>query len=420
MDWGPYLNQQDARSCITAFADDVLKQNVGVIWSSDDDAIWLRPPIYDRDGLGLTLLARFDGVVAPPSPAPPSLTDKIDRFLGGALTQLGRLDAQNADVASEVGRAEDKFIYQHALKPINDFISRYEYVKDGITVMMDVAGVVAGTAAAVALVTVGGSFIVTVGLAAGALAGLASLALLVEDGRHCWFTLRDDEVGKIALESTSKYRWIEAVGPLLAIPDLALSGRAALREAGELAEKADRIAASRAAAALQSQRAARNLRETVNDGDQSAAILANAANTAASRAADYQKMVRQAKAANHRLLMAREGVIAYGGTLWGTGLYTYDPPELTRRASRQIFNPPPTSGGLKGPSAQLTLPASFGLTPPLSEVPTQNGLPRTSLQPETNPWRLLEPTNGKCSRIPQSGLQLTSVVASRPTVKSRR
>ena len=419
LNWGPYRNQPEARSCLGGFADQVLKQPLGVIWSADDDAVWLRSPIYDADGLALTLLARYDGITRPAPPPAPTFVDSVDKFLGGALTQMGQAQIDSAAAQLAAGKATDRFVYQHAIKPINDFINRYEYVKDGVTVAIDVAGVVAGGAAAVALATAGGGLLVTVGLAAGVVAGLASLCLLAEDGRHCWFTLRGDEAGKLALQSTSDFRWIEAVGPLLAIPDLALSGRAALREVAQFAGKADRAAAASAAAAERSRQAARELREVVADPDQSAPILARAASEAARRAADYQKMLRKATAANRKLMMAREAVLAYGGTLWGSSLYGYDPPELARNAAASLFTPRQPSGGLPA-AVPGWMPPQVPGAPGIPIVPAPASPARVRLNSENNPWRLLEPQNGSCSTVPSSGLQLTTIVATRPRVGIRR
>jgi hypothetical protein len=291
---------------------------------------------------------------------------------------------------------------------------------------MDVAGVIAGTAAAVALVTVGGSLLVTVGLAAGVVAGLASMCLLVEDGRHCWFTLRGDEAGKLNLETKPDFRWIEAVGPLLAIPDLALSGRAALREATELAAESDRLATEAAGAGVKSQQASRELREIVADRDQYAATLARTANQAASRAADYQRMVQKAKTANMKLLLAREAVTAYGGTIFGAALYAYDPPVLAREAATSLSRPVPATGGLPPPPTGWSPPPVAGTASPYSPLaglnlsrPVSSASDRAGTQ--NNPWRLLDPqSGGKCSTIPSSGLQLTTIVASRPKIGTKR
>ena len=420
MNWGPYRNQPEARACVGAFADEIFKQHFGVIWSADDDAQWLRPPIYDHEGFGLTLLARFDGVQPPAPPKPPDFVARLDHFLGGALTQIGQQQLDQSKMQLEAAQAMNAFIYDNAIRPINDLISRYEYVKDGITVVMDVAGVIAGAAAGVALVTVGGSLLVTVGLAAGVIAGLASLCLLVEDGRHCWFTLRGDEAGKLGLEANSDFRWIEAIGPLLAIPDLALSGRAALREAAKLAQEGNKLARESAAAAERSQQASRELRELVADRDQSAPVLGRAAAEASARAADYAKMVKKAKDAARELMLAREAVLAYGGTLWGGANYAYDPPTLARQAATSILNnpPPPKTGGLPPLPTAWTPPNQFS---PLANLGLDKPQPRVSLRPEDNPWRLLDPQqNARCSTIPTSGLQLTTVVASRPKLGDRR
>ncbi|MGI4797124.1 MAG: hypothetical protein ACRYG8_24340 [Janthinobacterium lividum] len=415
MNWGPYRNQIEARSCLEAFSEDIFKQYVGLIWSAEDDAIWLRPPLFDSSGQALSILARCDSVEPVSRSTKPTAIDNIERVVGDYMAYLGRLDATRGDALIASGTVENKYINEHVLRPVNEFISKYEYVKDGITVVMDAAGVIAGGAAALTLATAGGGLLITVGLSAGVLAGLASLCLLVEDGRHGWFTMQGDEAGKLALELTSDFHWIEAVGPLLAIPDLAISGRAALREAGQLADKLGRVRAVTAAAAAKSQHATTEFRNLAADAEQSSGVLAKAADDAARRARNYREMTARAKEANLKLIMAREGVTAYGGTLWGSGLYAYDPPPLAKTSVTSLFGTSvPAIGGLP-PSLQS--PSTTGQA---VQARSKDMTARSSRRND-NPWRLLDPDSGRgCAVLPPSSLKLTAIVTSRPKQGLRR
>ncbi len=425
--WGPYRNKQEVAQCFGAFSDAVFGHRLGLIWSAEDDAIWLRPPFYNGDDIGLALLVRYDGLNQPSSSSGPSWVDGLDKFLGGALTTLGQQEIDQAKIQLEAGRAMNSFIYDNAIKPFNDFVSRYEYVKDGISVVLDVAGIIAGGIAAAALLVGGGTFVVTAGLALGVLAGLASIALAVEDARHGWFLLQGDTAAAANLSKTTEYRWIEAVGPLLAIPDLLVSGRAALREVTNLSAVAPKIAARAQATGSQSAQASRDLRELMADADQSPAILRAAADKAAAKAAAYRRMQALTKAANLKLLAAREAKAAYGGTLYAGGMYAYDPPDLAKQAAGRVFGaprsildgytPPPVPAG-GHPPASVFQPGRF-TDPTLASLMTQPA-PRSGGQsaPSSsadNPWALLEPPNSKsCTNVPLGNLQLTTVAATRP------
>lgn len=83
MSWGPYAGQGEARQRLTAFADAVFHRPVGVLWTADNQTMWLRPPAFDGASDGLALMVRCDP--APPSPplALPSM-QKVETALMGA------------------------------------------------------------------------------------------------------------------------------------------------------------------------------------------------------------------------------------------------------------------------------------------------------------------------------------------------
>lgn len=356
MDWGPYRDGGEARQRLAAFADTVSNRRLGLLWSAAGDGVWLRPPVYDGEGFGLSLLVRYDVI---PRIAPSSLEqaiDRLDHFLGGALTRMGEAQIQTSQAQLAAGRAEADFLKRHVITPINDFIGRHEAAKDGIAVALDVSAVIAGGVAVAALAAGASTFMVGVGLALGVLGGIAGLALLWQDAKHLWFVMRGDEAGKAALEEDPRYRWIEAVGPLLALPDLAMSGRAALRELASASTQVGRATRLTADAERLAGREAQEFRQMMADPEQSAAFLVASRERAAFRAAQYKRLQAIAGRINHDLLLKRNAVLAYGGTTYGAGMYVLQPPEL---AKRLLEGHPAPAGRGHGPYSLLE-PAGGG------------------------------------------------------------
>lgn len=107
-------------------------------------------------------------------------------------------------------------------------------------------GVMSGVLAVAAIPAEGVAFAAALGI----VAGLASVALLVEDGQMLYFELTGDEMRKKQLANSWTYQLIESVAPWLALPDLAVSGLKTVRETGRTALKVTALA-DRAEAATQ-------------------------------------------------------------------------------------------------------------------------------------------------------------------------
>ena len=133
------------------------------------------------------------------------------------------------------------FLNKHVVKPADAFLDRHPLLKDGVIVAADVAGVIAGAVAVYTLVVAGGTVAVVVGLIATIVAGVACLFLLYEDGKHIWFTALHDQVGLTQLEAQPDYQWIQAIAPWFTLPDLAIGGRAVVREALEAGRKTGEV-----------------------------------------------------------------------------------------------------------------------------------------------------------------------------------
>lgn len=375
MDWGPYSSQAEAQHCLWAFTNAVTDRRLGIIWSAGNDAISLRPPVLDNEGFGLSLLCRYDIVQAPKTSSFEDAIDRLDHFLGGMLTSMGQQQLQQSQMQMDASRAQLDFLKRNVVTPITEFIDRHETAKDVVAVALDVSAVIAGAAAFAGLLVGGSTMLVTIGLGLGVLAGVGALALLIEDARHLWFVLKDDKAGKAALENKPDYQWVQAVAPLIALPDLAMSGRSAMRELMEASEQSARAARMTAAAGRAADDEMRNFRQMFNDPEQSAKILGDARARAAARAARYQKLQQIAKGINRDLMLKANAAAAYGGTVYGTNLYTLEPPELVKK----LFH---------------------GATP--------QPAPRTGAN---DPFRLLGPVNGNHAHA--GHVQVTAVVSSR-------
>ena len=215
------------------------------------------------------------------------------------------------------------------MSPVDRYLDRHPAIKDGVVVAADIVGVVAGAVAGFTLVTVGGSTMVVVGLVATVVAGGACLALLAADVAHTWYVAWNNEVGKAALEGQPWYQWIQALGPLFTLPDLAIGGRSVMREAAEASAKSAEGGARSAALGRTAGAHGREFRETLADADQGWAVLGPISEAARRSATDARRMATLAKRENHNLLIKRNAVVATAGGIWATRQYVHEPPKKT-------------------------------------------------------------------------------------------
>lgn len=302
-----------------------------MLLSSSGHNVWLRPPVYDSAGDGLSLLVRVDHVAHPPAITMPSM-HKIEDVLSGIGQAAMKYGPGVLQAATGITPQMLSLANEYVVKPVDHWLGLHPAVKDGIIVAADVAGVVAGGVALFTLVTVGGATAaVVVGLTATVVAGFACLALMYEDGRHLWYVATGNEAGRIHLEKSGHYQWIEAIAPWLTLPDLVMGGRVVVRELAEASKTAGRIGTRASATAARATQATREFRETIADTNQSIDAL-NAAHRQANRAAnDYRRMAALAQRANQNLLLKRNAVVATAGGAWAARQYINEMPVLTEK-----------------------------------------------------------------------------------------
>ncbi|WP_189046670.1 hypothetical protein [Aliidongia dinghuensis] len=335
--WGPYLNEAEARTCLSAFAAQVIGPGTGVIFCDGIGAAYLQQPFYDADGSGLVLVATCRAELPPPPPSPPAggVWQKIERFFENSMTTLGEQQMRQSEAQLAMGQQEAKWL-KEGWTSIHEFVEGHKTAFDGAAVVGDVFGLVAGVVAGFAMVGAG----VTLLPALAVLAGFASLALLAEDGRMFVAEIKGDEVRKKQIENSRDYKIIELICPLLLLPDLVASGPRAVasitkttREVQETREVVDA-----GEEALNAQRAA-------NDAYQEAHASKLGQNNIKTKVqrmhARANKLARALKAAQERLADAQREFIrlrvlelpAYAGSIYAQGLYAVEPPDYLQDLS---------------------------------------------------------------------------------------
>ncbi len=331
MRWGPYRDAGEASGRLTAYANAVYARPVGVLWVCGGQSTWLRRPAYDGAGNGLAMLVRCE--IAPPPPIRPTALESVQNVL--AKAQAYAHAAVPVWLQMEgVSPGQQQWLGKHVIAPVDAYLSRHPAVKDGLVVVGDVAGVIAGVAAGFAIATAGGAVAVIAAGVATVAAGFACAVLLWQDAQHLWFTTTGNEGGRIALEHNSRYQWIEAIAPLVTLPDLAIGGVGTFRDAvtaGRFSGRAGSVLASRQTRALG---AKREFCETIAGGEAGWHEISMARAAADKRARDLQVMQAMARRANHRLLLRRNNVLSTLGGTWGARQYYQEPPDRAKPLSR--------------------------------------------------------------------------------------
>lgn len=332
--WGPYANEGEARQCLGAFAAEIVGPGAGVIFCDGIGAEYLRRPFYDSDGSGLVLIASCRAELPPPAPppAPHGAWQRIEKFFNDAMTSYGQsqLEASKAQLA--MGQAEADML-KKGWTSLHDFVEGHKMAFDGVAVVGDVFGVIAGVVAGVAIVGGGIALLPVLGL----VAGVASVALLYEDGSILRAELKGDEIRKQEIEQSWHYKVIELVGPLLLLPDLVLGGSRALaslpKSATELRETAE--ATADVNKALNVQREAVDAYKESHAGKLGRSNIQTKVQRMQARA---NKLARGLKAAQQRLVSAQREfrvlrvveMPAYAGSIYTSSMYAVEPPDCLR------------------------------------------------------------------------------------------
>lgn len=296
------------------------------------------------------MLVRCDQIATWPRIALHGLRDAEAAF-GKAALGLAH-SAESAPVIGPVFRATAA-----AMAPVDRFLDTHPIVKGAVIVGADVAGAIAGTVALITLATVGGTVLVVVGLAATFVAGLACFALLAADGAHLWYVAHNDEVGLARLEAQPWYQWVQAIGPLLTLPDLAIGGRSVVREATEASRKAAAVGSRIAAVGRSAAASSREFRETLADGDQSWEVIRAAAAVARRNATDQRRMAALAQRENKNLMMRRNAVVATVGGAWAARQFVHEKASDAHAEAERRLGVPPGSVALPGQAAHLLTPS---------------------------------------------------------------
>ena len=355
----PYGTEQSACRALSRFADAVFSTPTGLIWAEADGAKVLRRPAYAAEGFGITLIAISHGA-EPAAMATSTPTQWLPRngFLRGMMVAAQAMSQQEQDYQQALAQGMAVTVGE-----VRDFLNAHQTLADGIATGLDVLGLIAGTAAVFAMApvvlgaaTLGG----VVGVTAAFTATVGSVGLLTCDAKMFTFDLEGDQAARSAFEKTAYYRWVEAVGPLLLLPDLlvnfprAVVGvakaarelQSAPREIGELTEKA--LAG----------------REALGLVDKPAVLAAHP-----QIAADVQRLKLATDKLSHEIAKAEKkletakdelraahlrDMPAAAGTVFGTTIYTINPPELTKAAASRLgslLQPSPKAPQIGLPSA---------------------------------------------------------------------
>jgi hypothetical protein len=381
--WGPYVNQAEARSCLGAFAARVIGPGAGVIYCDGVGATYLQKPFYDADGSGLVLVATCRAEAPPPAPppAPSGLWQRIERVFEQSMATVGEAEIQNSQAQLAMGQQEAQWLKQ-GWTSLHDFVEGHKTTFDGVAVVGDIFGVLAGIAAVVVIGTTGVAVLPVLAL----VAGVASLALLAEDGTMLVADIRGDEVRKKELEESWHYKTIELIGPLLLLPDLLLSGPRAVtgvaKTAAELRETREAVGAGQEA--LDAQREANDAYKEAHAGKLKQNNIKTKMQAGRTK---VNKLVRDLKNAQERLadaqrefkLLRAVELPAYAGSLYAQGLYAVEPPDYLKDLTNGSSHEPVSGQSREAPHPigahqstgnpmELLIPQRSGHQPPSAQA----------------------------------------------------
>jgi hypothetical protein len=348
--WEPYCHRSDAEFHLSKFAARVLGPRTGVIFFDGIAASRLKCSVPDQDGDALTLVVSSTRLPVAP-------LDPLSTASPQTIHQLSQAWVERLATASS-GKPQNgpPTALDRAVGNARDFIGKHKIAFDTAAVVGDTFGVLAGVVSIGALIVAG----VTLAPVLGLVAGAASLLLLAEDGRMLRYELRGDEVRKQQLENSWHYKLVETVGPIMVLPDLAVSGARTFaslpktaREVGEAAEEA-----TQSARRLADQRQAIDRLTRANRDHPDQPWMGQQASQMREQANGLADTVRTAQqkldAARRELMLLRTiEAPAYLATIYGTGVYGVDPPDLFKRSMEWMSEP---SAQYADPIAQLLMP----------------------------------------------------------------
>ena len=224
-EWGPYADQNEARTCLTRFVDRACGPDTGIVWTANGNLYPFRAP--KRDGEGIGAVSIFEWNKPPPPPKPPSgFLSKVRTFIRDALEAQGKAALQESQASLAMSQAMGNVL--------NRMFTAHK--DDGVGVALDILCV----ALSIALIPTGLGVLGYAGLIGGAfLLGTDGTAYALELGGY-------DESAESFKKVTERYRLVATV---MTLPDIAYGGARLAKELIELKElrAMDRVTAQTAA-----------------------------------------------------------------------------------------------------------------------------------------------------------------------------
>ncbi len=223
-EWGPYADQNEARTCLARFVDRACGPDTGIVWTANGNLYPFRAP--KRDGEGIGAISIFEWNKPPPPAKPPSgFLAKVRAFIRDALEAQGKAALQESQASLAMSQAMGNVL--------NRMFTAHK--DDGLGVALDVLCI----ALSVALMPTGLGALGFIGLVGGAfLLGTDGYAYALELGGN-------DEDADDFKKQTERYRIIATV---MTLPDVAYGGMKLVKELVEIKQlrALDRVTAQAA------------------------------------------------------------------------------------------------------------------------------------------------------------------------------
>lgn len=348
--WYPYRDAGDALRHLAPFADASVGNGCGISYSDGRSVAVVRRPA-GRQNLWLNVLRSL--VAAPKAPAKsashaPSAWERVERFFERAMTAYGESELRNAEATMAASQALGAMVDRGMWQPTHEWLQKHKLIADGLGVAVDVVGVVAGVAFAVAIAPELGVVAIVAGLSAFA----GSAILLGVDGAVLGLELAGREESAKAIEDSHTAQWARIVGTIMTLPDMAVGGVRAIKEIGTLANEG-REAAAASRAAVDAAEAQRLRAAKIHNPAKHPGPVQKHLHKARAFAAEAKKQAQLAQhaAGRARLVAARDVGASYVATPLGAALISAAPPgialsEAQKRRDERLLQQLAPDGGM--------------------------------------------------------------------------
>lgn len=332
--WYPYSGLPEATQRLGSFADRAFSPTCGISFSDGQSISIVRRPHASSAGTAQWFNVLREHIAAP-LPTPPKSNGAIQRmehWFDQAMTAYGQSELDNSRATIAGANAANAALDAHIWQPTHQWMLKHKLVADGVGVVGDVVGVVAGVA-----------FIMTVGLELGVLAaitGVLALAgsaiLFVCDGSVFATEVTGNEVISKKIESNKTIQWLRVVGTIMILPDIPVGGVRALEEVGSLAGEA-KVAKATAINATTDAATQRARIEKIRNPNRHPEPVQRHAHRAVKFAQLAVEKEREAVAAMHRLVLValRDVNASFVASPVSAGLMAGAPPEMVLSKDQQ-------------------------------------------------------------------------------------